>query len=170
MNKKIKITITSLTIFTLILAGVWYFLTYQPNVPIENNKKKQEAVERRESDNHKKHILAQQNEKNTANEQPDIDRNGSIVISHNEAEGNTLRVSSYISNRVEEGGECTIVVSDGKRQITKTRPSVMNASTTSCGYVEINIQELDNNLKNTFYVEYKKNTYNARSELVEVIR
>lgn len=65
-----------------------------------------------------------------------------VVVASMDVGGLTATVSGYVSGVIETGGECTYTLTGPGPQIVLTAEGFANASTTSCGAVEVPIAQL----------------------------
>ncbi|MDH6235943.1 hypothetical protein H4V99_000688 [Cryobacterium sp. CG_9.6] len=54
-----------------------------------------------------------------------------------DVDGQNVSASGYVSGLIEDGGTCSFVFSGADRDATRTSRGITNASTTSCGLIQI---------------------------------
>jgi len=69
-------------------------------------------------------------------------RSVSVVISYADLSGDDVQVNSYVSGIFEDGGTCTLTLTNGSKTVTKTGQGAGDASHTDCAPFSIPQSEL----------------------------
>lgn len=85
------------------------------------------------------------------------------VITYAAQSGNQIEVDTFVSGVVEDGGTCTLKLTQGGTTVTKTTQGVRNATTTACPAFFVNRSELSASGTWTAVVSYSSTTAQGSS-------
>lgn len=162
-SKLITLILAAIVVVALLYAG---YLLLIPKRSIETDKGLQTQAERKESEEHKKVLIEKQKNEDTQTAQQTTSTTDSknIIITFYEIKEPLLRVASYVSDRVEDDGECKLIVTNKKTNTEAQQLGVLNSNTTSCGLIEVDISKYKDDKDAEFYIQYSKNGSTITSE------
>jgi cytoskeletal protein RodZ len=155
-TKVIIITIGALVILALLYLAVAFKSHYPPFAVQEKiNKTNEQTVnlERSDAEKQKSQELEDNPDAKTENNQTDTPdaptqttpsgkQSVNVLITNASITNNNVKASGFVTNLVQEGGECTYVFTSGSATITKKSGTLVNSTSTTCETVTFGSSEL----------------------------
>jgi flagellar basal body-associated protein FliL len=159
-TKKSKLKVIIAIVIVLVLAAAAYLaLAFYKHYPpfMEAQQKTTDGqtvnLERSDAENEKIKDIQDNPESKTKNDQNDTPKpptqntssgkqSVNVLLTNASIINNTVRASGFVTNIVEEGGECTYIFTNGTSTLTKKATTLTNPTSTTCETVTFSPAEL----------------------------
>lgn len=166
-------------IVTIVVAGgsvfAWKALQDETVVLPENptgeiNYNPPTQTELKETEQHKDDLVKRsQNTENSSQNSGSVKKNVNPVITSASVEGDSVVIASFVEGIFEEGGTCTVRLTQGTNVASKQVEAIPNVSTTSCKRVTFSRSELSGSGTWTATVTYESSSSKGISSQKEVV-
>jgi hypothetical protein len=166
-----KIAILALLFLLLAAAGVATFALQKSdenaeapteqinlNPPSETDKKEAEQ---------KKEELSKDIPSETETEQAANSTNANVIVTSWGQSATNFELAARVTNRLEDGGTCTLTLTKGTTTVNGTSTASTNVSDTSCGFIKIPLSKLSSGTWNAT-VKYSSSGATGTSSNTEV--
>jgi hypothetical protein len=175
-SKKSKTKVIAIIVTLIVIAAAYltlaFYNRYPPFMEVQKVTTDGQTInlDRSDAENEKIKNIQDNPESKTQNNQTDTPKpptqtlpsgkqEVNVLLTNASIINNTVRASGFVTNIVQEGGECTYIFTSGNSTITKKASTLTNPSSTTCETVVFSPTELP--VSGTWKVFLKYSSVNA---------